>query len=160
MTPSQAEWTGCVEKTKTEYNLLKERDISSIVKYLEFNDHAIWTKSNGKQVPCIYLVMEFLKATEMLEFINEMGTQDDSFLRYIFLQIASGIHQVHKAGIAHRDIKLDNVMITEDCEVKIIDFGFGKVLQGRTGSGFMSSFVGTEMYMAPEVVDKRVQYQG
>ena len=49
-------------------------------------------------------------------------------------------------------------MITEDCEIKIIDFGFGKELRGGEGGGFMSSFVGTEMYMAPEVVDKMVQY--
>ena len=51
-------------------------------------------------------------------------------------------------------------MITEDCEVKIIDFGFGKVLQGRKGTGFMSTFVGTEMYMAPEVLNKLEAYQG
>ena len=155
MTPGQAGWQSCVDKTRIEFNLLKERDISSIVKYLEFNDNAIWTQSKGKQVPCIFLVMEFLRASEMLEFINEMGDQDDSFFRYIFLEIANGIHQVHKGGLAHRDIKLDNVMITEDCEVKIIDFGFGKVLQGRKGTGFMSTFFGTEMYMAPELLNKK-----
>ena len=44
------------------------------MKYLEFNDNATWTNSKGKKIPCIYLVMEYLRAAEMLEFINEMGS--------------------------------------------------------------------------------------
>ena len=104
--------------------------------------------------------MEYLNAAEMLEFINEMEHQDDRFLRYIFTEIAGAIHQIHKAGIAHRDIKLDNVMITEDCEVKVIDFDFGKELKGTESSGFMTTPVGTPMYMAPQVLSDTVGYQG
>ena len=54
------------------------------MKYVDFNENAVWTKSNGKKVTCIFIVMEYLRAAEMLEFINEMGDQDDSFYRYIF----------------------------------------------------------------------------
>ena len=75
--------------------------------------------------------MEHLKAVELLEFINQMGTQEDPFLRHIFLEVANSIHKLHKAGIAHRDIKLDNIMITDDLKIKIIDVGYGIALCGR-----------------------------
>ena len=48
MTPDKKEWKAVVNKTRTEFNLLKERSIPSIVKYIEFNEDAIWTKSKGK----------------------------------------------------------------------------------------------------------------
>ena len=59
--------------------------------------------------------------------------------------------KLHEAGIAHRDIKLDNVMITKDMELKVIDLGYAKQLAGADGSGFLSSTLGTFMYMAPEI---------
>jgi len=61
-----------------------------------------------------YLVMELIKGVELLEFINECDMLDDSTIRFIFLQIVNVIHQLHRAGIAHRDIKLENIMLTED----------------------------------------------
>lgn len=98
--------------------------------------------------------MELLKGVELLEFLNESVDLDNSTLRYIFLQVGNILHQLHKAGIAHRDIKLENIMLTEEFEVKLIDLGYGLDLEGRTGSGFMKSRLGTYMYMAPEIQDK------
>jgi len=104
--------------------------------------------------------MELLKGVELLEFLNESVDLDNSTLRYIFLQVGNILHQLHKSGIAHRDIKLENIMLTEEFEVKLIDLGYGLDLEGRTGSGFMKSRLGTYMYMAPEIQDKSIQYQG
>ena len=92
MTPDAKSWDNVVQKTRTEFDLVKELNIKSIVKYIEFNEDAIWTNSKGKQLRCCYLVMENLKAAEMLEFINEMGSQSDQFIRYMFIEIASAIH--------------------------------------------------------------------
>ena len=51
-------------------------------------------------------------------------------------------------------------MVTEDFKIKIIDFGFGLALAGRKQDGLMSTRLGTPMYMAPEVLDTAVKYQG
>ena len=51
-------------------------------------------------------------------------------------------------------------MITSDYSIKLIDLGFGQPLGGRTGTGYTNSRLGTPMYMAPEIRDRRVQYQG
>lgn len=104
--------------------------------------------------------MELLNGVELLEFLNETEDIDDSVIRYIFLQIANALHQLHKAGIAHRDIKPENVMLTEDFEIKLIDVGFGLKLAGRTGTSWMKTRKGTPMYMAPEIMDRTVYYQG
>lgn len=105
--------------------------------------------------------MELLKGVELIDFLNEVGHGlDDITLRYIFFQVCTIIHQLHKAGVAHRDIKLENIMLTENYEIKVIDLGYGLPLCGRTNTSFMKSKLGTPMYMAPEIFDKTVYYQG
>ena len=106
----------------------------------------MWVKSNGKKKPVCYVVMDLVDGVELLDFLSECNAlelQQDSFLRYIFLKVGNAINQLHKAGIAHRDIKLENIMISKDFEIKLIDFGYSFALAGRTESGFMKSRVGT-----------------
>lgn len=56
------------------------------------------------------------------------------------------------AGFSHRDMKPDNLLIDDNCNVKIADFGFAIMLSGRDGSGMLNTHKGTEAYMAPEIV--------
>lgn len=53
--------------------------------------------------------------------------------------------------MAHRDLKIENIMLDKDFNVKITDFGFAVTVRGRDGSGFLTSYKGTEAYMAPEI---------
>ena len=128
--------------------------MNSVMKYHEFNGNAIWKKANGEEKQVSYLVMELLEGVELLEFIKTCEILEDNFIRYIFLQVGATIHQLHQKGIAHRDIKLENLMITKDFEIKLIDFGYALVLEGRDKGGYMKSRLGTPMYMAPEIFDK------
>lgn len=103
--------------------------------------------------------MELLEGIELLEFLNSMGDQGDPFIRYMFKEILIAINELHKAGLSHRDIKLDNLMISRDGKIKIIDLGFAKMLAGTDGTGFMRTHRGTPMYMSPEI-ETRQTYQG
>jgi len=61
------------------------------------------------------------------------------------------MHYVHSNGASHRDLKPENIMLDSDFNVKIVDFGFAAPLGGRTGTGYLHTFLGTDKYMAPEI---------
>ena len=83
----------------------------------------------------------------------------ESILRFIFKEIVKALNGLHKAGLAHRDIKLENIMITHNYEVRLIDLGMFSTLAGANKSGFFQSKKGTPQYMCPEV-HKGKTYQG
>ena len=130
------------------------------MQYLDFSESDIWINSKGESREVCFLVMELLDGVGLLEFLNECQDQPDTFIRYMFLQIGKGINELHKAGIAHRDIKPENLMITKDLKIKIIDLGYGLTLSGRKQDGYTNTRLGTPMYMAPEIFDKTIPYQG
>ena len=103
--------------------------------------------------------MEYVNGVTLFDFFIKMNSQDDQYLRYIFRKVAFCLHKLHQQRIAHRDIKPENVMLTEDFEVKIIDLGYWIFLAGNHGNGFTSTQLGTNMYMAPEIVENK-PYQG
>ena len=69
------------------------------------------------------------------------------------------LHYLHSNGLCHRDLKLKNILLDNEYNCKIIDFGFATELQGRDGSGFNKSRVGTISHFAPEILNKE-PYQG
>ena len=147
-----------VTKAKSEFDIVKDIKSDLIMQYLDFEESAIWVNSKNVRKEVCFLVMELLEGVELLEFLNECQDQDDSFVRYLYTQIAKGIYQLHKAGIAHRDLKPENIMLTTDYKIKIIDLGYGLTLSGRKQDGFTNTRLGTPMYMAPEIFDKTVPY--
>ena len=70
-----------------------------------------------------------------------------------------GLHYIHKNGFSHRDLKPENILLDNNYDLKIVDFGFACPLEGRDGSGFNKSVIGTPGYMAPEILEKQ-PYQG
>ena len=70
------------------------------------------------------------------------------------------LNYLHMKGFAHRDLKPENMILDgKDFNLKIIDFGFCASLTGTQGDGYMRTNVGTLLYMAPEIVEKK-EYQG
>lgn len=76
---------------------------------------------------------------------------DEDLSRSIFRQIVSAVDYCHFKDIAHRDIKLENIMIDANYSIKLIDFGFATIVQDGRKS---RTFCGTPSYMAPELVRK------
>ncbi len=99
----------------------------------------------------MFITMEYVKGKE-LKYLVETGhapsLQINEVIK-IVIQIAEGLEAAHKIGIIHRDIKSQNIMITDDGKTKIMDFGLAKIKGGiqltKTGST-----VGTAAYMSPE----------
>jgi tetratricopeptide (TPR) repeat protein len=106
-----------------------------------------------------YIVMEFV-AGQSLHAMLQWRPLKPTRVVEIATQIADGLAVAHAAGILHRDLKPQNVMLTEDGRAKIVDFGLGKTMKPALGDEDLTTVgltgtmavVGTAGYMAPEQV--------
>jgi serine/threonine protein kinase/predicted Zn-dependent protease len=92
--------------------------------------------------------MEYVEGKSLRDVINEYDFGLDKVI-YIITQISEGLSKAHKAGIVHRDMKPENIIINKDARVKILDFGLAK-LKGVSKLTKESSTLGTIQYMSPE----------
>src|SRR2546425_1109726 len=90
--------------------------------------------------------MEYIDGVTLLKILQERGPLPLREAREIASQFLGGLEAIHKAGLVHRDVKPENVMITRAGRVVLMDFGLAKPAVGQ-GTGTVS---GTPAYMAPE----------
>ncbi|MEK6687574.1 MAG: serine/threonine-protein kinase, partial [Gemmatimonadota bacterium] len=105
----------------------------------------------------VYLVMEYVEGRTLGALLAERQTLPARRVAALAEQIAAGLSAAHELGIVHRDLKPDNVMITGAGRenVKLVDFGIAKALEGSTAQDVTSEgvVVGTPEYMAPEQLE-------
>ncbi|HZO24115.1 MAG TPA: protein kinase [Steroidobacteraceae bacterium] len=95
-----------------------------------------------------YLVMEYLPRGDLKSRMQK-GLTEQEALRYVE-RIAAALQIVHQAGLIHRDLKPPNIMLREDDEVALIDFGLARALDGSTPSTRTGVLRGSPYYMSPE----------
>lgn len=94
----------------------------------------------------------------MWDFISNVGGFAEPTARYFFGQLLNGLYYCHSNNICHRDLKPENIMLTENFDLKMIDFGFASNLD-KYGTQFLATYCGTPSYMAPELLLQN-QYKG
>ncbi|TLD17966.1 uncharacterized protein PgNI_01807 [Pyricularia grisea] len=119
---------------------------------------------HGNIIETLDIVQEKGKWYEVMEYapydlfaIVMTGKQSREEVTCCFLQILSGVTYLHGMGLAHRDLKLDNVVVSEHGIMKIIDFGSAHVFKYpfENGINLAKGIVGSDPYLAPEVYDER-----
>ncbi|XP_075835267.1 sperm motility kinase-like [Microtus pennsylvanicus] len=96
-----------------------------------------------------YLVMEYLEGKDLVTLIDEVGCLTEEEARPIFNQLASAVHFLHQRLIAHRDIKLENILLGEGGKVKLCDFGLAtQLVEGQ----MLEDLWGSLPYLAPEIL--------
>jgi serine/threonine protein kinase len=99
-----------------------------------------------------YITMEYVSGQDLKGFIRQSGQMAIGTSISVAKQICEGLSEAHKTGVVHRDLKPSNIMIDQDGNVRIMDFGIARSLKekGITGAGVM---IGTPEYMSPEQVE-------
>lgn len=101
--------------------------------------------------------MEYICAGDLLTYIKKRNKLTEQIAKYIFKQILLSLHYIHSHNIIHRDIKLDNILIDLDNNIRICDFGVSKQID--PDNDIMHEQCGTPVYMAPELL-KGEGYKG
>ena len=106
----------------------------------------------------IHLVLELVKGQSMGSWVKSFSNSSvsEQVAKPYLKKLLNAVAYLHSRNICHRDLKLDNVIITPDLDLKLIDFGFACV---ESGIPCLGLFCGTPNYMAPELVNK-VPYKG
>ncbi|XP_061522577.1 TRAF2 and NCK-interacting protein kinase-like isoform X1 [Phycodurus eques] len=137
------------EEIKAEINMLKKyshhRNIATY--------YGAFIKKNPPGVDDqLWLVMEFCGAGSVTDLIkNTKGNSlKEEWIAYVCREILRGLTHLHQHKVIHRDIKGQNVLLTENAEVKLVDFGVSAQLDRTVGR--RNTFIGTPYWMAPEVI--------
>lgn len=103
----------------------------------------------GTQDDINYIVMEYVSGKTLKELIKYTGKLNYNTAIKIALQIAKALDCAHRNNIIHRDIKSQNIMVTESGEVKVTDFGIAKSTDSQTITN-TTSIIGSAHYLSPE----------
>ena len=102
----------------------------------------------GQENDLNYIVMEFVDGTTLQEYVSGGRTLNPKQIVDVIYQCAKGLDYVHRQGIIHRDLKPGNIMLSNDGDVKIMDFSIAHVDVGFEGPN--TEVQGSPMYMPPE----------
>ena len=108
------------KKVYQEVYILRKIQHSNIIRLLEVFE----TKHETM------IVMEYASKGDLLNYLKENNVFEEKECKKIFRQIMIAVGHIHARSVVHRDIKLDNILLTETGQVKICDFGVSKILRG------------------------------
>ena len=139
-----------MKKILSETDLMKKLNHPNVTKILEmFEDDEY-----------ILIAMEYINGGNLFSFVKKRRKLSEKTAKFLFRQIILGIKHIHSKKIVHRDIKLENILIDLNNNIKICDFGIGRILKNE--KQLLYDKCGTPMYMAPEILlsSKTKGYEG
>lgn len=102
----------------------------------------------------IYFVMEYAKGGELFNKIAK-GKLKEEAARKIFQQLISAVDYFHSRGVYHRDLKPENLLLDEQGNLKVSDFGLSALTESKRQDGMLHTMCGTPAYVSPEVISRR-----
>jgi beta-lactam-binding protein with PASTA domain/predicted Ser/Thr protein kinase len=119
------------------------------------HSNVVGVYDQGADGRTLYLAMEYVPGRTLRDLLNERGSLDPREALDIMEGVLGGLGAAHAAGLAHRDVKPENVLLTSEHAVKVADFGLARMLAGtsHTKTGML---IGTAAYLAPEQVSRGV----
>ncbi|CAB3236073.1 unnamed protein product [Arctia plantaginis] len=132
-----------VVKKKTIKYIITEKKVLQSINF-PFVMHMEFTSKDNCYV---YFILPFESGGELYHLLKKTGTFAEELVQFYAAQVTLALEYLHHCNVIHRDLKPENVMINESGYIKLTDFGFCKVLKGRTWT-----LCGTPEYLAPEII--------
>src|SRR3954452_13211692 len=100
----------------------------------------------------VFLVMEYVAGSPLRQVLRERGRLSPAEAVAVMDHVLAALGAAHTAGLVHRDVKPENVLVTPDGRVKVADFGLARAAAGATVTAATGPLIGTAAYLAPEQV--------
>ena len=142
-------------KSKKEKEYI-EREIAILKKLNHYNTIKLYNIIQNEEF--IFLIQEYISGKELLHYIENTENLSEKDICKLYQQIISGIEYMHEMGIAHRDLKLENILLNYKKDIKIIDFGLSNKYD-KDIDELLHSSCGSPCYAAPEMI-RGVEYRG
>ena len=139
-----------------EITILKNLDHGGLVGLIGYGDSGEVLKPSGRRIKnLVYIMMEFVPAGLLFDLCQTMGAMGENAGRFFINQLLDSIDYMHQKRVVHRDLKLENILVDDNLNLKIADFGFAcyKSIDA------LKSYRGTMTYMAPEIKEGKT-YKG
>lgn len=135
---------GLMEQIKREISVMRVVRHPNVVELKEV------MATKGK----IFVVMEYVKGGELFTKVAKGKLKEDLARKY-FQQLISAIDFCHSRGVSHRDLKPENLLLDENGDLKVSDFGLSALPEQLRNDGLLHTQCGTPAYVAPEVLRKK-----
>jgi len=136
----------------TEIEALKQIRHVNVMKLYAYNLNAKYPTKGNEKVDTILLVLEYAPGGELFDILYYTSALEPIVARTYFRQMILGLEACHNAGIAHRDIKPQNLLLDSRFNLKLTDFGLSKVFESDADTIMKTTYVGTRGYQAPELL--------
>jgi len=135
-----------------EITAMRNLSHMNIVRLIDYDFHATYPKKKGATKKVVLLVMELAEGGTLFDFIRHQAFSEE-VARTLFASLLDALDCCHRAGISHRDLKLDNLLFDAQYQLKVADFGYAAIVVTGTGPSLTTTCGTLEYgYIAPEVL--------
>ena len=149
-------WTASQSKQiQNHIEAMRQINHKHVLKVLAYNLNAKYPQKDGSIIPSVLLVSEYLSGGELFDLLYYTSALSEKIARTYFKQLMEGMDACHKAGICHRDIKSQNLLLDANLQLKIADYGLVNVFEKDEDALMTTFYVGTRGYQSPEILKKK-----